>query len=67
MKSIMNVPTLKSQLLLMPIEPILKHKLGPLEVSDVAVKITTTSSPNYILEKKNLVLAGSKLVLVLLD
>ncbi|KAG6773730.1 hypothetical protein POTOM_021047 [Populus tomentosa] len=32
MKSIMNVPTLKSQLLLMPIEPILKHKLGPLEV-----------------------------------
>lgn len=52
MKSIMNVPTLKSQLLLMPIEPILKHKLGPLEVSDVALKITMTSSPNYILEKK---------------
>jgi RNA polymerase I-specific transcription initiation factor RRN3 len=38
MKSIMNVPTLKSQLLLMPIEPILKHKLGPLEVSDVEQK-----------------------------
>ena len=53
MKSIMNVPTLKSQLLLMPIEPILKHKLGPLEVSGVALKITTMSSPNYILEKKN--------------
>jgi len=52
MKSIMNVPTLKSQLLLMPIEPILKHKLGPLEVSDFALKITTTSSPSYILEKK---------------
>ncbi|KAJ6413388.1 hypothetical protein OIU84_006229 [Salix udensis] len=32
MKSIMIVPTLKSQLLLMPIEPILRHKLGPLEV-----------------------------------
>ncbi|CAK7355499.1 unnamed protein product [Dovyalis caffra] len=32
MRSITNVPTLKSQLLLMPIEPILRHKLGPLEV-----------------------------------
>ncbi|KAG8643947.1 hypothetical protein MANES_11G091200v8 [Manihot esculenta] len=32
MRSIMDVPWLKSQLLLMPIEQILKHKLGPLKV-----------------------------------
>ncbi|KAF2322865.1 hypothetical protein GH714_031487 [Hevea brasiliensis] len=32
MRSIVDVPWLKSQLLLMPIERILKHKLGPLKV-----------------------------------
>lgn len=32
LRSIMNVPRLKSQLSLMPIESILKHKLDPLKV-----------------------------------
>ncbi|XP_021606460.1 RNA polymerase I-specific transcription initiation factor RRN3 isoform X2 [Manihot esculenta] len=32
MKSLMDVPRFKSQLLLMPLEPVLKHKLDPLKV-----------------------------------
>lgn len=39
MRSIMDIPRLKSQLLLMPIETILKHDLNPLKVSVLDIVI----------------------------
>ena len=33
MRSMMDIPRLKSQLLLMPLETVLKHDLNPLKVS----------------------------------
>lgn len=33
MRSIMDIPRLKSQLLLMPLETVLKHDLNPLKVN----------------------------------
>lgn len=40
MKSLMDVPRFKSQLLLMPLEPVLKHKLDPLKVRSICSMVS---------------------------
>ena len=52
MRSIMDVPRLKSQLLLMPLETVLKHNLNPLKVSffsfDTSSKINMKYQACYV-------------------